>query len=266
MIEQLEARRLLAVQPGQLVGGVDPYNMGKGRLDLADLVGHDQHRHHHRPGVDDLPEESRMKWIVVKAGDANNGPVKGTWTQFNKTLIDEAHKAGMKIFGYHFTYGGVTPNAKNATTTLAGEKAVAAEIMSLNPDGLIIDAEGDWEKNPNANRDAEDYAKTFKQKFPTKLLGHAPFPYVRFHQKFPYLGFGKWVDVVMPQLYWESISIAGTPKIILDDVNKDWKELYNKFKATATKRRSSQSFRSDRATTPATPIRSRRRKSPTSST
>ena len=69
--------------------------------------------------------------ITLKAGDANNGPVTGTWTQFNKALIDAAHAAGMKIFGYHFTYGGVFPNGKNAETSLAGEKKVATEIMSL---------------------------------------------------------------------------------------------------------------------------------------
>ena len=127
--------------------------------------------------------------------------------------------------------------------------------MRFNPDGLIIDAEGEWERNPNANRDAEDYAKTFKQKFPDKLLGHAPFPYVSFHQPFPYLGFGKWVDVVMPQVYWETISIAGTPEKIMEDVNKDWKELYNKFARHGTRRRSSRSFRSGRATTRARPTR-----------
>jgi hypothetical protein len=231
VVESLESRRLLAVQPGQLVGGVDPYNMGKGDWiwQISSAMTNTQ-----TTTVPDLMKYLKargMKWVIVKAGDANNGPVTGTWTQFNEALIDAAHAEGLKIFGYHFTYGGVFPNGKNATTTLAGEKAVAEEIMSLNPDGLIIDAEGDWERNPNANRDAEDYAKTFKQKHPTKLLGHAPFPYVRYHQAFPYLGFGKWVDVVMPQLYWETISIAGTPEKILADVNKDYKELYNKFAA-----------------------------------
>jgi hypothetical protein len=230
MIEKLEARQLLA-SPGQLVGGVDPYNMGKGDWiwQISSAMTN--------TGTTTVAElatylkNKGMKWIIVKGGDGNNGPGEGLYAQWNKDLVDTFHDAGLKIFGYHFTYGGVTPNGKNAPTTLAGEKAVRDEIMSFNPDGLIIDAEGEWERNPNANRDAEDYAKTFKQKFPDKLLGHAPFPYVRFHQPFPYLGFGKWVDVVMPQLYWETISIAGTPEKIMEDDNKDWKELYNKFAA-----------------------------------
>jgi uncharacterized protein (DUF2141 family) len=223
-MEALEGRKMLA-----LVGGVDPYAMGKGDwvFQISAAMSN--------TGTKTVPElmtyfkNKGLKWIVVKAGDGNSGPVTGNWKQFGKTLVTEAHKAGLKVFGYHFTYGGVTPNAKNAQTTLAGEKKVATEIMSFNPDGLIIDAEGDWEKNPNANRDAEDYAKTFKQKYPNKLLGHAPFAYVRFHQKFPYLGFGKWADVVMPQLYWKTISMAGTPDQILADVNQDWKDLYNQF-------------------------------------
>src|SRR3954471_14851923 len=128
MIEPLEARRMLAAQPGHLVGGVDPYNMGKGDWiwQIPSAMTN--------TGTTTVPElmtylkDKGMKWIIVKAGDANNGPVTGTWTQFNKALIDAAHAAGMKIFGYHFTYGGVTPNAKNAETTLAGEKKVATEI------------------------------------------------------------------------------------------------------------------------------------------
>lgn len=217
-------------KPGDLVGGVDPYNMGKG--DWIWQIPSAQ-TNTNTTNVTDLAKflkSKGMKWIIVKAGDANDGPVTGSWkNNFNKTVIDAFHAQGIKIFGYHFTYGGVFPNGKNATTTLAGEKKVADEIMSLNPDGLIIDAEGDWERNPNANRDAEDYAKTFKQKYPNKLLGHAPFPYVSLHKAFPYLGFGKWVDVIMPQLYWKTISIAQTPEKILIDVNRDYKALYNEF-------------------------------------
>ena len=229
-IEKLEARQLLA-SPGQLVGGVDPYNMGKGDWiwQISSAMTN--------TGTSTVAElatylkNKGMKWIIVKGGDGNNGPGEGLYAQWNKELVDTFHAAGLKIFGYHFTYGGVTPNGKNAPTSLYGERQVRDEIMSFNPDGLIIDAEGEWERNPNANRDAEDYAKTFKQKYPNKLLGHAPFPYVRFHQAFPYLGFGKWVDVVMPQVYWETISIAGTPEKIMEDLNKDWKELYTKFAA-----------------------------------
>jgi hypothetical protein len=230
MIEKLEARQLLAA-PGQLVGGVDPYNMGKGDWiwQISSAMTN--------TGTDTITELADylkgrgMQWVVVKGGDGNNGPGEGLYAQWNQELIDTFHQAGLKIFGYHFTYGGVTPNGKDAPTTLAGEKAVRDEIMAFNPDGLIIDAEGEWERNPNANRDAEDYAKTFKQKFPDKLLGHAPFPYVSLHEPFPYLGFGRWVDVVMPQVYWETISIAGTPQKIMEDVNRDWKALYAKFLA-----------------------------------
>jgi hypothetical protein len=173
-----------------------------------------------------------FKWIIVKAGNANDGPVSGSWgTNFNPALIKAAHDAGLKIFGYHFTYGGETPSS-GVTTTPEGEKAVMHEIMSLNPDGLVIDAEGDWEKNPNANAVAEDYGKDFKTRYPDKFLAHAPFPYVHLHTAFPYQGFGKYVDAVMPQMYWKTISIAQTPEKIIADVDTDWKALYNQFKAT----------------------------------
>src|SRR2546421_7406989 len=226
-IETLESRTLLAI-----VGGVDPYNMGKGdwiwRIDAAMVnTGTTTVQ-----GLVDYLKGKGFKWLIVKAGDGNSGPVTGTWGQFNRDLVNRVHAAGMKIFGYEFVYGGVSPNSKGATTTQTGERNVMDEIMSKSPDGLMLDAEGEWERLANANTVAENYGKYFKGRYPTKLLGHAPFAYAHLHTAFPYQGFGKYADVVMPQMYWKTISIAQTPEKIIADVDRDWKALYDSFAAS----------------------------------
>src|SRR5205809_3088072 len=146
LVEQLESRTMLA----SIVGGVDPNNMGKGHWIWQISAAETNTGSSTVQGMVDYLKSKNFKWIIVKAGDGNSGPVTGTWTQFNTDLVTRVHNAGMKIFAYQFVYGGVTPNAKNATTTVSGEKKVMDEIMSKNPDGIILDAEGDWEKIINS--------------------------------------------------------------------------------------------------------------------
>src|SRR3954466_6534819 len=86
-IEPLEERRLLSA-PGQLVGGVDPYNMGKGdwiwKVDAAET----KTRTPTVPQLMTYLKNKGFKWIIVKAGNANDGPVSGSWgTNFNPALI-----------------------------------------------------------------------------------------------------------------------------------------------------------------------------------
>jgi hypothetical protein len=225
-MESLEGRTLLAS-----VGGVDTFNMGKGDWIFQVSSAEAATGSGSVAKLVDYLKARGMKWVVVKAGDGNNGPSTPTYAQFNKSLIDTVHAAGLKIFAYQYVYGGYTPNTKNAPTTQAGEKAVRDQIMALNPDGLLVDAEIEWEKNPSATSIAEDFGKTFKQNYPTKLFGLDTFAYTRFHDKFPYLAWAKYADVIVPQMYWRSIANAGTPEQIVTDVDTDWKKLYGDFAA-----------------------------------
>src|SRR5439155_15691834 len=110
LVEQLERRTLLAT-----VGGVDPYNMGKGDWIWQISSAETNTGATSVQGLVNYLKAKGLKWIVVKAGDGDSGPVTGAWTQFNSDLVTRVHNAGMKIFGYQFVYGGVTPNAKNQT-------------------------------------------------------------------------------------------------------------------------------------------------------
>src|SRR4029078_12320904 len=71
-MESLESRKLLAAV-GSLVGGVDPYNMGKGEWiwDMSKARAHTSTTS--VQGLIDFLKARGVKWLIVKAGDGNNG-------------------------------------------------------------------------------------------------------------------------------------------------------------------------------------------------
>src|SRR5205814_7122910 len=92
LMQPLEQRTLLAT-----VGGVDPYNLGKGDWVYQVSATEKSTGTTSVQGLVDYLKAKGLKWIAVKAGDGNNGPNTSFYTQFNKDLIDRVHAAGMKI-------------------------------------------------------------------------------------------------------------------------------------------------------------------------
>jgi hypothetical protein len=129
MMEFLEGRRMLA-----LVGGVDPYNMGKGEWIWQVGAAQTNTQTANPTELANFLKNRGIKWVIIKAGDGNDGPLKdygtggtptaGSWTQFSTSTINIFHNAGIKVFGYHFIYGGGNPAPKVADTTPALERQV----------------------------------------------------------------------------------------------------------------------------------------------
>jgi len=218
MIEALEPRQLLAS-----VGGVDTLNMGKGDWIISVASAEANTGASSVQGLLDYEKSKGMKWLAVKAGDGNNFS-----SQFTTDLVTRAHNDGLKIFGYENVYGGQS-NSGGVTTSQSGEKSNIDKIMAIKPDGLIFYAQAEWEKVASANSVAQSYGSYFKSRYSTKLLGYTTFAYAHLHPNFPFLGFGKYADVAMPQMFWKTLVIAGTPAQIIRDVDTDWKALYNGF-------------------------------------
>src|SRR5262245_45122684 len=94
---------LLALRPAfsaLLDNGVDPFNLGKGDWiwqvpQAQTAVGASDVQ-----GLIDYEKNKGMQWITVKCGDGGS-----IWTQFNTNLIIRCHNAGMKIFGWAYSYG-----------------------------------------------------------------------------------------------------------------------------------------------------------------
>ena len=114
-------------------GGVDSANLGKGDWIYFMSVATNK-LGGNVPSVTDIPSLMQFKkskgidYIVVKMGTGStNFNGGGPGPQFNKELIDEAHKAGLKIFGYTRSYGD----------DIAGEAAMAIECYEMGADGFV---------------------------------------------------------------------------------------------------------------------------------
>lgn len=205
-------------------GGVDSANLGKG--DWIYFVSQATNKlGGHVASVTDIPslmqykKSKGMDYILVKMGTGStNFNGSGTSPQFNQELVDEAHKAGLKIFGYTRSYGDDIP----------GEVAMAMDCYELGADGFIYDAESEWESGAQGTQGpakAISMLSQVKAAYPNKFLAHAPFPYINFHSSFPYKEFGYYCDAVMPQCYWYSIGV--TPQVMVNDLDTQWRNWQN---------------------------------------
>jgi hypothetical protein len=137
-----------------------------------------------------------LRYCIVKAGtsdqlfgDCYPGP------QFTSNLVATAHANGILVFGYDRSYG----------SNIVGEISVDNYIFNQGADGLVFDAEAEWESGSpwitNGSAQAWQLCSAVRSNWPTKFLAHAPFAIIGVHSTFPYKEFGYWCDAVMPQIY-----------------------------------------------------------------
>ena len=134
---------VIASAAAALDGGIDPANLGKG--DWIYFVDHaTNHLGGNVPGVHDIPglmaweKKQGMDFLVVKAGTgATNFNGNHKSPQFDSNLVQQAHAASLKIFGYTRSMGVDVP----------GEIELAGRVYGTGADGFVIDAEAEWESN-----------------------------------------------------------------------------------------------------------------------
>jgi Purple acid Phosphatase, N-terminal domain len=211
-----------------LDNGVDPGNLGKGDW-IYILSSATNKLGGNVPSVTDVTslmnyEKSQgMDFVIVKAGDgANTFPSSGA--QFTPSLVNAAHAAGLKIFGYNRSYG----------TNVSGEISLATSVNNMGADGFVIDAEVEWESANLANNAAlaTQLCQGIKAAFPTRFLAHSPLPIISFHSSFPYKEFGMYCDAVMPQDYWKSIGYA--PDQMVSVMDTEWRNWQSGLTGTYT--------------------------------
>jgi hypothetical protein len=96
-----------------------------------------------------------VKYLIVKAGEGND-PFPYSGMQLNSAFVSACHTAGLKVFGFHYVYGGayqgrVLPNGQpdtafdNVNSSVSSEIAIAIQILDTGCDGLVIDGESAYE-------------------------------------------------------------------------------------------------------------------------
>ncbi len=129
--------------------------------------------------------------LFVKSSD---GP-SNYWSQFSAQMVAEVHAAGLKVCAWQYVYG----------SNPAGEAALGAEAVANGADCLVIDAESEYEGHYAA---AQTYITDLRAKIgATYPLALATFPYVYYHESFPYSVFlgPNGAQYNAPQMYWKAI-------------------------------------------------------------
>jgi len=149
--------------------------------------------------ISDL-QRSGMKTVFIKSGDGAH-----TWRQFNQSLVDQLHLAGIHVCAWHYVYGDQPLK----------EALVSAYAYSQGAECFVVDAEAEYAGRPHQ---AAQYMDELRKRTSDKwLIGLSSFPYVQYHEDFPYSTFlarGR-ATVNLPQMYWNDI--GRTPEKVVAD-------------------------------------------------
>ncbi|HWI56883.1 MAG TPA: fibronectin type III domain-containing protein, partial [Bacillota bacterium] len=210
-------------------GGIDPWNLGKGDW-IYQLPHAIAQCNGNVPAVTNVTslmaylKNQGLQYIIVKAATSDTLYPSQASPQFTRALVDEAHGAGLRIFGYNRSDG----------LNIPGEIAIADYVFNQGADGFVFDAESEWESQnlPNNATLAIQLCSGVRTNWPTKFLAHAPFPIISYHSSFPYKEFGYYCDAVMPQDYF--IEIGVSPSYLVTWMDNEWKTWQNSLRGIWT--------------------------------
>lgn len=157
--------------------------------------------------VEQIIERARsagLRWVTIKGGDGVH-----SWAQLTGETVNRIRAAGLQVLGWVYAYGQDTVR----------EAAVARNILSLGCDGLIIDAEAEYEGRP---LEAESYMRAIREAYPRAFIAYSSFPLISRHPTFPYIEFGRYCNASMPQCYWKLIGF--TPEEMMTRAAGEWSE------------------------------------------
>ncbi len=132
--------------------------------------------------------------VFVKSSDGSTN----YWSQFSPQLVAELHANGLRACAWQYVYG----------SNPVGEAELGAQAVANGADCLVIDAESQYEGHYGA---AQTYIDTLRAKIgPSYPLGLASFPYVDYHESFPYSVFlgANGAQFNAPQMYWHDIGTS----------------------------------------------------------
>lgn len=200
-------------------GGIDPKNVGRGTW-IYILPNAINGLGGNVPSVNSLSnlmtyfKNQGLQYVILKAAQADTVFTVGGNPQFTPAVVAAGHAAGLKVFGYLYTTGANVP----------GEIAMADYIFQQGADGLIYDAESEWETVGGSavtrSALAVQLCSGVRTNWPNKFMGLSTWPYRALHANLPYKEFAFYCDVIMPQAYW--IELGDTPTECVTRINSEW--------------------------------------------
>jgi len=157
-----------------------------------------------------------ITWLVIKMGDSDSYYNLSQKSLYNwavnyggmDSVIIKFHSNNIKILGYQYVCG--IPRWGTGLT----EADVANSILSVKGiDGLVIDAEIEYDTLTNRNSIAEAYLDSIRAHHPYSFIGLTSWARVAVHSTFPWIVFLSHVDVNMPQTYWAARKLSPSDEL-----------------------------------------------------
>jgi hypothetical protein len=205
---------------------------------------------HTLQGLIDWEKSKGIQFIIVKAGQGDHYfPSSSTYTKLDSTFVQICHTAGIKVFGFHYVYGGAYDPFWDEDTSVSQEIVIAQQILATGCDGLVIDAELEYEDAqtsyryrmyggtlPSAATAAASYCQGILVAYPSAVLAHSPIWKPSSHPTFPYITFGKYCAAVMPQAYCSAYATPSqtwlnpvAPSQMIQLLDADWTTTQNNW-------------------------------------
>ena len=127
-------------------------------------------------------------------------------------LVNLCHKSAIQVFPWRY----VTPNS-------AGMNDVAsyrALVVGMDCDGIILDAEIEWDKDPAASYRALSFGERLRAALPDTWIADAPWPWIASHPGYPTAAFAEFCDARLPQAYWTEIGVSVA--VCLERTSREW--------------------------------------------
>ncbi len=172
--------------------------------------------------IDRLKSEG-VNWVVVKVGDSDSYYNRSGKSLYNWAanhggmagVVSTFHANGIKIFGYQYVRG------YSYWGNGVSEADVANMILDIHGiDGLLIDAEIEYDTLSNRVTAAQAYLDTIRAYHPASFIGLTAWARVAVHITFPWTTFLDGVGVNMPQTYWAARPV--TPATELSRMSSDF--------------------------------------------
>lgn len=160
--------------------------------------------------IADKAARCAVGWLCLKSGDDDDNH------QVTADLVTTLHGRGLGVYTWNYCVPG--------DADLARQLVQIARMRDLGVDGHYLDGEIEWEKGGDRRPEAAAFAAKLRAVVgPGFTLGHAPWPIVGAHPRFPWTEFGRLTDVQSDQVYWTMQN--GSAAAFMDRADAQWANL-----------------------------------------
>lgn len=140
-----------------------------------------------------LAKAGNFTHVLVKIADGTSNYNVSNGTDLVPALVNALRAQGIQTWGWQYVYG----SAPASEGRVGGKRALA-----LGLDGFVVDAEMQFEASGMSTA-AQNYMIEVRKYIPTMPIALSTFRYPSYHNTFPFSTFFKYIDINMPQVYWE---------------------------------------------------------------